>query len=140
MVKSKLIAALAMLAIACGNNMNDIETQTEDVDSVATPLISVRSKTCSVDGNHWAEVNANVNSAGMMTSYSIKYKTSGGWRLGTSNNEHVSCNGSVFYNSPDSCVPNSACNRPMPDRRASCVKIVAVFDREGDDPRCSMSF
>ena len=80
MVKSKLIAALAMLAIACGN-MNDIETQTEDVDSVATPLISVRSKTCSVDGNHWAEVNANVNSAGMMTSYSIKYKTSGGWRL-----------------------------------------------------------
>lgn len=121
------------LLLACGNGVDDSLTS---VDSIQSALLS---KECRIDSQHWASVDARLSGTTMI-GYTIRYNTIGGWRLGTSSNEHVSASGHSWYDSPDHCSPNTNCYRDIPNRRATDICIQAVFDKDGDDPRCTICY
>lgn len=110
---------------------------TENSGSVLAPALT--RKICSIDSHHWAAIEASISNS-VMTGYYITYHENGGWNIGNHCNEHVSHNGSHFWDSPDRGSPNVRIHRNMPDvALPNCVQ--AVFDKpDTGDPKCTVCF
>lgn len=135
-MKTRLCVAVVSLLVACGNESD--EQLSPSVESISSSLLNT-TKTCSIDSNHWATVTSDV-SGSTMVGYWITYHTNGGWRLGANNNEHVTANGSHWWDSADHCSPNAKCHRDMRNHSTGGITIQAVFDKDGGDPSCKVGF